>query len=65
VYWQDPRVHLAENREQLELTWEQRHSFWVPDLYIRQLRDMRLMQVFQEMASVRLYANSTFRVSIG
>ncbi|XP_059480942.1 glycine receptor subunit alpha-4-like isoform X2 [Neocloeon triangulifer] len=65
VYWEDPRVHLVANRDHVELTWAQRHSFWVPDLYIRQLRDMRLMQVFQEMASVRLYANSTFRVSIG
>ncbi|KAF4522028.1 hypothetical protein B566_EDAN010905 [Ephemera danica] len=67
VYWQDPRVHVevAPAREHVELTWDQRHRFWVPDLYIRQLRDMRLLQVFQEMASVRLYANSTFRVSIG
>ncbi|CAB3363870.1 glycine receptor subunit alpha-4-like [Cloeon dipterum] len=65
VYWQDPRVHLLGNRDHVELTWAQRHSFWVPDLYIRQLRDMRMVQVFQEMASMRLYANSTFRVSIG
>jgi hypothetical protein len=67
VYWQDPRVHVevAAAREHVELTWEQRDAFWVPDLYIRQLRDMRLLHVFTEMASVRIYANSTFRVSIG
>ncbi|KAJ1530478.1 hypothetical protein ONE63_005377 [Megalurothrips usitatus] len=66
VYWEDPRVHACCNHSVVELTWtQQQPKFWVPDLYIRQLREMKVLSLFQEMTSVRLYSNSTMRVSIG
>ncbi|XP_065215872.1 glycine receptor subunit alpha-2-like isoform X2 [Planococcus citri] len=66
VYWQDPRIRIIDNKtDQLELAWDKDHKFWVPDLYIRQLREMRVLSVFQEMAAIRLYRNSTLRISIG
>ncbi|KAK3930956.1 Gamma-aminobutyric acid receptor subunit beta [Frankliniella fusca] len=66
VYWEDPRVHICCNHSVVELTWtQQQPKFWVPDLYIRQLREMKVLSLFQEMTSVRLYSNSTMRVSIG
>lgn len=65
VYWEDPRIRMTSDRDSVELTWQQRDRFWVPDLYIRQLREMKVLLLFQEMTSVRLYKNSTMRVSIG
>ena len=66
VYWDDPRIRIIDNKtEQLELAWDKDHKFWVPDLYIRQLREMRVLSVYQEMAAIRLYRNSTLRISIG
>ncbi|KAL0272175.1 UNVERIFIED_CONTAM: hypothetical protein PYX00_005255 [Menopon gallinae] len=56
---------MTSDRDSVELTWQQRDRFWVPDLYIRQLREMKVLLLFQEMTSVRLYKNSTMRVSIG
>ncbi|KAE8738203.1 hypothetical protein FOCC_FOCC016332 [Frankliniella occidentalis] len=55
VYWEDPRVHICCNHSVVELTWtQQQPKFWVPDLYIRQLREMKVLSLFQEMTSVRL-----------
>lgn len=68
VYWLDRRVRMADNTshlDHLELTWGKENDFWVPDLYIRQLREMKVLSLFQDMASVRLYRNQTMRVSIG
>ena len=69
VYWQDARVKInnASNStfDVIELTWQEQQKFWVPDLYIRQLREMKVLSLFQEMASVRLYKNQTMRISIG
>ncbi|KAK6625241.1 hypothetical protein RUM43_005535 [Polyplax serrata] len=65
VYWEDPRIRILGEFDYAELTWQQRDRFWVPDLYIRQLREMKVLLLFQEMTSVRLYRNSTMRVSIG
>ncbi|RZF44395.1 hypothetical protein LSTR_LSTR010024 [Laodelphax striatellus] len=67
VYWVDHRVNLTSEVEtdHIELTWKKDQSFWVPDLYIRQLREMRVLSLFQDMASIRLYRNHTMRVSIG
>lgn len=65
VYWEDHRMKAVSDLPFIELTWEQRHMFWMPDLYIRQLREMKVLSVFQEMASLRLYKNSTLAVSIG
>jgi hypothetical protein len=69
VYWEDLRVFIDDavniTDDYVEITWEDRHSFWIPDLYIRQLRDMKVLSLFQEMTSIRLYRNNTFRVSIG
>ncbi|XP_073985472.1 glycine receptor subunit alpha-2-like isoform X2 [Rhodnius prolixus] len=68
VYWEDHRINITaelEGTDHLELTWEKEQKFWVPDLYIRQLRDMKVLSLFQEMTSFRLYKNHTMRVSIG
>jgi hypothetical protein len=69
VYWEDLRVFIDDDvnksDEYVEITWEDRNKFWIPDLYIRQLRDMKVLSLFQEMTSIRLYRNNTFRVSIG
>ncbi|KAG8288817.1 hypothetical protein J6590_010928 [Homalodisca vitripennis] len=51
--------------DHLELTWGKENDFWVPDLYIRQLREMKVLSLFQDMTSVRLYRNQTMRVSMG
>lgn len=59
---------MADNTSEvdyLELNWGRENDFWVPDLYIRQLRDMKVLSLFQDMTSVRLYRNNTMRVSIG
>uniref|UniRef100_A0A1B6E4Y7 Neurotransmitter-gated ion-channel ligand-binding domain-containing protein n=1 Tax=Clastoptera arizonana TaxID=38151 RepID=A0A1B6E4Y7_9HEMI len=68
VYWEDNRIEVIDDTghlDHLELTWEKEQQFWVPDLYIRQLREMKVLSLFQEMTSVRLYKNHTMRVSIG
>ncbi|KAF6206473.1 hypothetical protein GE061_017706 [Apolygus lucorum] len=69
VYWEDTRINiteeLADTEDHLELTWDKEQKFWIPDLYIRQLRDMKVLSLFQEMTSVRIYRNQTMRVSIG
>lgn len=49
----------------LEIMWDKEQKFWVPDVYIRQLREMKVLSLFQEMISVRLFRNHTIRVSIG
>ncbi|KAJ4432680.1 hypothetical protein ANN_21303 [Periplaneta americana] len=67
VYWEDYRVFIndTEDVEFVEITWDERNELWVPDLYIRQLREMKVLALFQEMTSIRLYRNSTLRASIG
>ncbi|XKL61113.1 hypothetical protein PGB90_008170 [Kerria lacca] len=66
LYWEDPRIRVINNKlDQIELTWDQKHKFWIPDLYIRQLREMKVLSIFQEMAAIRLYNNNTIRISIG
>ncbi|BES95402.1 glycine receptor beta [Nesidiocoris tenuis] len=73
VYWEDTRINITEELpdadDHLELTWDTTHveeqKFWIPDLYIRQLRDMKVLSLFQEMTSVRIYRNQTMRISIG
>ncbi|XP_046681545.1 glycine receptor subunit beta-type 4-like [Homalodisca vitripennis] len=68
VYWTDRRIRMADNLsgvDHLELTWGKENDFWVPDLYIRQLREMKVLSLFQDMTSVRLYRNQTMRVSMG
>lgn len=49
----------------IQLTSEERHMIWVPDLYIRQLREMKVQTLFEEISSLRLYPNSTISLSIG
>lgn len=44
---------------------DQRNAIWVPDLYIRQLREMKILKVFEEISSLRIYENSTISLSIG
>lgn len=65
VYWDDLRIRILGNASQVELTWDKDPKFWIPDLYIRQLREMKVLTLFQEIASIRLYNNSTLRISIG
>ena len=69
VYWEDVRVYIDsevnKSDEYVEITWEDSKNIWIPDLYIRQLRDIKVLSLFQEMTSIRLYRNNTLRVSIG
>lgn len=65
VSWEDTRLHLPSGIPFIDLPWEFRQLIWTPDLYIWQLQTMRIMSVLQEMASLRLYSNSTVSVSIG
>lgn len=43
----------------------QMFPFQVPDLYIRQLREMKVLKLFEEISSLRLYKNSTVVFSLG
>ncbi|XP_073943370.1 glycine receptor subunit alpha-2-like [Choristoneura fumiferana] len=63
VSWQDARLRVG--MPFIDLPWEFRQLIWTPDLYIWQLQTMRIQSVLQEMASLRLYSNSTVSVSIG
>ena len=69
VIWEDyrikPKTDQLGNKDYIELTTEERHSIWVPDLYIRQLREMKVLTLFEEISSLRLYENSTISLSIG
>lgn len=68
MVWVDKRVKLSEGqrpKNYIELTMEQRNFIWVPDLYIRQLREMKILKVFEEISSLRIYENSTISLSIG
>lgn len=70
VIWEDPRIRPKEEdalepTEYIQLTSKERHMIWVPDLYIRQLREMRVLTLFEEISSLRLYPNSTISLSIG
>ncbi|XP_037926157.1 glycine receptor subunit alpha-4-like isoform X2 [Hermetia illucens] len=70
VIWEDRRIRprIDENRtttKYVELKIDERHKIWVPDLYIRQLREMKVLSLFEEISSLRLYKNSTVALSIG
>ncbi|XP_066908101.1 glycine receptor subunit alpha-4 isoform X2 [Halyomorpha halys] len=66
VYWIDNRINVTSmESDHIELNWDKDQKIWVPDLYIRQLRDMKILTLFQEMTFVRLYQNRTLRVSMG
>lgn len=70
VVWQDNRIRPngdidPATTNYIQLTTEERHTIWVPDLYIRQLREMRVLSLFEEISSLRLYLNSTISLSIG
>ncbi|XP_055387563.1 glycine receptor subunit alpha-2-like isoform X1 [Condylostylus longicornis] len=69
VLWEDKRVKFRNDinltKPFTELQNDERHKLWVPDLYIRQLREMRLLKLFEEISSLRLYHNSTIALSIG
>lgn len=68
VVWLDPRLkptsaHLGP-KHYIEITMEKRKNIWLPDLYIRQLREMKILKVFEEISSLRIYENSTVVRSI-
>lgn len=66
--WLDKRIKPSEAlrpKQYIELTMEQRNHFWIPDLYIRQLREMKVLKVFEEISSLRIYENSTISLSVG
>ncbi|XP_035785091.1 glycine receptor subunit alpha-1-like isoform X2 [Anopheles albimanus] len=68
VTWEDLRIQpVMANMvgEYVDLTKADRDMIWVPDLYIRQLREMKMLNVFEEISSLRLYENSTISLSIG
>lgn len=69
VTWEDPRLLPADEpsmtKQYVELTPSERDTVWVPDLYIRQLREMKVMTLLEEFSSLRLYKNSTLVLSIG
>lgn len=67
VVWVDGRLNISSNHSKhyIELTQLQREEIWVPDLYIRQLREMKILKVFEEISSLRIYENSTISLSIG
>lgn len=70
MIWEDRRIRprIDENRtttKYVELKIDERHKIWVPDLYIRQLREMKVLSLFEEISSLRLYKNSTVALSIG
>lgn len=75
VMWEDPRIkpkdtdsgRIGTNGPEtfIQLTTDERHMLWIPDLYIRQLREMKVLTLFEEISSLRLYRNSTISFSIG
>lgn len=68
VVWLDKRVRplaALDRKNYIELTMDQRNVIWVPDLYIRQLREMKILKVFEEISILRIYENSTISLSIG
>ena len=69
VVWTDTRLKLqaemSGGKTYVELTFEQRNQIWIPDLYIRQLREMKIFKLFEEISSLRIYENSTISMSIG
>lgn len=66
VVWMDSRIKTQAEKSYMELTLEQRNQIWIPDLYIRQLREMKILNgLFEEISSLRIYENSTISMSIG
>jgi hypothetical protein len=68
VVWMDARLRPSTDTGEkgyIELTIEQRNQIWTPDLYIRQLREMKIFKLFEEISSLRIYENSTVSLSIG
>lgn len=58
-------LNKTNSKNYIELTSQERRSIWVPDLYIRQLREMKILTLFDEIFSLRLYENSTISLSLG
>lgn len=67
VTWEDSRISIKGDLQEqyIILTSGERHIIWVPDLYIRQLREMKITSLFEEISSLRLYPNSTISLSLG
>lgn len=70
VIWTDLRIrpretNLLRSKNFTELQIEERQKIWVPDLYIRQLKEMKIIRLFEDISSLRLYQNSTVVLSIG
>ncbi|XP_055920252.1 glycine receptor subunit alpha-2-like isoform X3 [Eupeodes corollae] len=70
VIWTDLRIrpretNLTRTKNFTELQIEERQKIWVPDLYIRQLKEMKIIKLFEDISSLRLYQNSTIVLSIG
>uniref|UniRef100_A0A182QAQ6 Neurotransmitter-gated ion-channel ligand-binding domain-containing protein n=1 Tax=Anopheles farauti TaxID=69004 RepID=A0A182QAQ6_9DIPT len=68
ITWEDLRIQPVLTGmvgEYVELTKADRDMIWVPDLYIRQLREMKMLTLFEEISSLRLFENSTISLSIG
>ncbi|XP_055859106.1 glycine receptor subunit alpha-2-like [Episyrphus balteatus] len=70
VIWTDRRIrpreaNLTRSKNFTELQIEERQKMWVPDLYIRQLKEMKIIKLFEDISSLRLYQNSTIVLSIG
>uniref|UniRef100_A0A1B0ETA9 Putative ligand-gated ion channel n=1 Tax=Lutzomyia longipalpis TaxID=7200 RepID=A0A1B0ETA9_LUTLO len=66
--WQDLRIHPTHpDNEELrmngfvEITLEQRSLLWIPDLYIRQLREMKLLKLFEEISNKHAVKDMTFQ----
>lgn len=57
--------YTPEQNTFIDLKVEERHKIWVPDLYIRQLREMKVLTLFEEISSLRLFRNSTIIFSLG
>lgn len=55
----------VEHNNFIDLKVDERHKIWVPDLYIRQLREMKVLTLFEEISSLRLFRNSTIVFSLG
>lgn len=70
VIWTDLRIrpretNLTRSKNFTELQSEERQKIWMPDLYIRQLKEMKIIKLFEDISSLRLYQNSTIVLSIG
>lgn len=63
----DKSLNVAHKSQNINFTYLSSYFLinQVPDLYIRQLREMKVLTLFEEISSLRLYQNSTITLSIG